>query len=106
MLHGTLLCDSRLCPFIRLGVGAARVDFAELYSSDYLKDIEIEYWHFAYGLGAGVRYQATPRLALSVICDGVFVPSERLETTSDDRTTGVFRGLWGLWAGLGLGIRL
>jgi hypothetical protein len=106
MAHGTLLGEGRMTPFVRLGLGAARVHFAELYSAAYLNDIEFDYWHFSYNLGAGIRYRATPRVTLLLFCDSLLTPGERLEPTSDCRETGIFKGATSLWAGLGLNIQL
>jgi opacity protein-like surface antigen len=53
LVYASLSAPSRLSPFVRLGLGAARVEFEETYSSTELRDILIDYWALAYGLGAG-----------------------------------------------------
>jgi opacity protein-like surface antigen len=105
LVYASLSAPNRLSPFVRLGLGAARVDFEETYSSPRLKDVLMDYWAFTYGLGAGIRYAISPRLGISAFYEGIYIPGERRGRRSDGVPTGILSSWGGEWAGMRVHIR-
>jgi len=106
LAYASLSAPNRLSPFVRLGLGAARVDFAETYSSHRLRDVLIDYWAFAYGFGAGIHYTVSPRVGISACYDGIYIPGDKRGRRSDGIPTGIFGSWGGEWARLAVHVRL
>jgi len=106
LVYASLSTPNRLSPFVRLGLGAARVDFKETYSSPRLRDVVIDYWALAYAFGAGIRYTISPGVGISACYDGVYIPGDRRGRRSDGIPTGIFSSWGGEWARIAVHFRL
>jgi opacity protein-like surface antigen len=104
LVYISLSAPNRLSPFVRFGLGGARVEFEETYSAPGLEDILIHYWAVAYGLGAGINYTIVPWIGVSVFYEGMYIPGDRRGRRSDGVETGI-RNWWGSeWTGIRLHI--
>lgn len=57
-----LTTDNSMSPFVKLGIGAAKTDFRELYTMSWARNIRFHRWNFASGGEAGVTYRLLQNL--------------------------------------------
>jgi opacity protein-like surface antigen len=110
---GLLICarlagPSRLSPFVQFGVGSARVAFSEQYSWDALRDVEFDYWRFAYGAAAGLQFEISPRWRLMGSLRSIIVPGDKIEARTHwaGGDTGVYDRAASFMGGIHLEVRI
>lgn len=79
LLYMELHTSSSFGPFVRLGAGAARVNWAETYEPHESNNVEFDYWSFCFGGGGGIRYSPSARVDLMITSDWILVPGEHVE---------------------------
>ena len=106
MLYARLSTPGRLSPYVQIGLGTARLDFAEVYSSPDLPDAEFHSWRFAYGGAAGAQYTISQQLRAGVFLNGIVAPGDVITKRFNDIETGFLEGKTSLFAGLNLEVTL
>jgi len=88
LIWGRLQTDTKLSPFIELGVGASRLNFIERYSYG-LKGTSFNYWAFAYASGAGLKYKISAEVEIALAVCSITNEKEHLEMNDRDRYAGI-----------------
>ena len=86
-------------PFVHLGVGAAKVEYAE--SNEILGSHAFDHWSFAYGWGGGVFYSPADRIEMRFVVEGVATTRDQVEEydlTWDYWPLGWTGGWFSTWA--------
>lgn len=81
--------DTKLSPFIELGIGASRLNYIERYSWNRINTTSFNYWAFAYGLGAGLKYKISPIVEVALAADNLTNEKEHIEINNRDNMTGI-----------------
>ena len=84
----TLRSNGIFGPFVRGGLGATRLDYAEEYSLTSVSDTEFEYWSFIMGLGAGIRFSPSPRWELWIFGADFLATGSKTEVRESGREVG------------------
>ena len=98
----TVIAETRLSPFIKIGAGAAKTDFRELLPQHNITNIRFHEWRFAWSFGSGINYAVDSTLSLGIYTDVWW--SEQDITGLDDG--GAERGIFGRYALQTYGLRL
>jgi hypothetical protein len=106
MIFARLFTSSRLSPYVQIGLGAAEIDFAEVYSSPHLPDVKFHSWRFAYGGAAGVQYTISHQLRAGVFFNGIVAPGDVITKRFNDIETGFLEGKTTLFTGLSVEVTL
>lgn len=88
LLWGKLQTDTKLSPFIELGIGTSMLNFIERYS-DRLNGTSFNYWSFAYGFGAGLNYKLSTDVELVLAIDNLTNEKEHIEINDRDHKSGI-----------------
>ena len=81
--------DTKLSPFIELGIGASRLNYIERYSWYRINTTSFNYWAFAYGLGAGLNYKISPVVEIALAADNLTNEKEHIEINNRDKKSGI-----------------
>ena len=88
LIWGKLQTDTKLSPFIELGIGVSRLNFIERYSQG-LNGASFNYWSFAYGFGAGLSYKFSTDVELVFAADNLTNEKEHIEINDRDHKSGI-----------------
>jgi hypothetical protein len=91
MVWSTLAAPGRFGPFVRAGLGATMIDFAERYTVPGASNVEFDYWAFTVGLSAGVHFRPSGRFEFWVYGEDLLALRDRTELRSNGVRTGFFR---------------
>lgn len=86
-----LTTQAPLSPFIRIGIGAMRVNFVERYSAASYENTQLDYWAFSLGAGAGIEYTTSDVLVLSLFVDSISGEGTHSERKSSGNVVGLFQ---------------
>lgn len=70
LLWGELHQPGDLGPFIKIGIGAVYSSVDEEHGGLSALDVSIDYWSFAFGFGAGLRYSPTEHVDVLFVTEG------------------------------------
>lgn len=70
LFWGELHQPGQLGPFIKVGIGAVHSSVVEEYGGLSGLDVSIDYWSFACGFGAGLRYSPTEHVDVLLLTEG------------------------------------
>jgi hypothetical protein len=63
------MTESRLSPFVRVGVGISKTDFRETYSYNPNISIRFHDWAFTWGIGGRFNYSFSPQFDVALFLD-------------------------------------
>jgi opacity protein-like surface antigen len=84
-----LQTNSKLSPFIEVGLGASRLQFEETYSVSFINDATFSYWAFGYGLGAGLKYSLSDEIDISLAVQQLTNEKENIVEANRSHRTGI-----------------
>ena len=88
LIWGRLQTDTKLSPFIELGIGASRLNFLEMYSYG-LNGTSFNYWAFAYASGAGLKYIISEDFEIALAVSGITNEKEHIEMNDRYHNAGI-----------------
>lgn len=88
LIWGRLQTDTKLSPFIELGIGASRLNFIERYSYG-LNGTSFNYWAFAYASGAGLKYIISEDFEIALAVSSITNEKEHIEMNDRDHNAGI-----------------
>jgi hypothetical protein len=89
LIWGKLQTNTKLSPFIEVGLGASRLNFIERYSYYRLNGTSFNYWSLAYGFGAGLSYKLSVDFELVLAVDNLTNEKEHIEENDRYHEAGI-----------------
>ncbi len=77
-----LQTDTRLSPFIEVGIGVSKLNFIERYTNR-LSGASFNYWSLGYGFGAGLNYRVSPKYEIALVAHNL--TNEKHKMVENDR---------------------
>lgn len=71
----TFKTDGEIVPFLKVGVGAENSTFSETLKNNVYNNFKLEDWFFVWGIGAGIDFNISTKIRLSVFVDNVVTES-------------------------------
>jgi opacity protein-like surface antigen len=84
-----LFVPAPLSPYVKIGIGGAKVVFDESYSSQFFQSTHFEYWAFSYSVGAGIDFAIATKFKLSFNIESIVAEREHI-VSANRNNTGVF----------------
>lgn len=85
-----LQTNSKLSPFVEVGLGASHLQFNETYSVGFIDNASFSYWAFGYGLGAGLKYSCSDDLDISLAVQQLTNEKENIVEVNRVHRTGIW----------------
>ena len=95
-----LTTRTTLSPYVRVGLGGMKVNFEEIISSNPIWSTSLNYWAFAWGMGAGLDWTLSDMFQMSISVDVIGA-----EGTQTILLNGYERGLFIRTVEIPVGIR-
>ena len=90
LLWTKLTTQNSFSPYVRVGFGASQVEFQETYSSLVFDNIDLKYWAFAWGGGAGIEWLTSDRVRFAFFVDYISAEGTQTQIRPDGSEDGIF----------------
>ena len=89
LFWGKLQTDTRLSPFVEIGIGYSKLNFIEKYSNNSLNGTSFNYWALGYGFGAGLNYRFSESFELALGAQSLSNENENIVENDRDHKSGI-----------------
>lgn len=89
LIWAKLQTNTKLSPFVELGIGYSKLNFLETYSNEALNGASFNYWALAYSFGAGLNYKISQNFELALVVQKITNEKEKIEENDRYHKSGI-----------------